>query len=192
MKEFYIYLFRHGQTSYNRDKKFTGFHNPSLTILGRKQAKILAKKLKNKSFQIAFHTKLKRSKQTLNEVLKYHPETTKIIEDNRIIEKNYGYLNGISHSSFIKKYGINKFNSIHRGFFIRPPKGESFSDVEKRVSLFIKDLKKLIRKEKTNIAISAHGNSIRLFRKIMEKASIRDTCSWEIPYDKVFTYKITY
>ncbi len=186
----YIYLFRHGQTTYNRDKRFTGFHDPSLTSLGKKQASILAKKLKNKKFQVAFHTRLKRSKDTLKYVLKYHPECKKLIQDNRIIERNYGLLNGTLHETFIKKYGKENFKRIHRDFFIRPQKGESFANVEKRVSSFIKDLKKLINKRKINVAISAHGNSIRLFRKIMKRASIKEACSWKIPYDKVFIYKI--
>ena len=99
-----IYIFRHGQTTFNIDKKFTGFLDPTLTKLGMKQAKTIAKKLKNKKFQLAFQTRLKRSKQTLKEVLKYHPECKKTIIDNRMIERNYGSLNGSSHDSFIKKY----------------------------------------------------------------------------------------
>ena len=189
-KTLHIYLFRHGQTTYNRDKIFTGFHNPSLTKKGIKQANIIAKKLKSKKFNIAFHTKLKRSKQTLKIILKYHPECNKIIQDNRIIERNYGQLNGTSHEDYIKKYGIKKFDKIHRDFYARPPKGENFADVEKRVSSFIKYLTKFMKKERINVAISAHGNSIRLFKKIMKKSSIKETCSWFIPYDKVFDYKI--
>lgn len=214
-----IYLFRHGQTTYNRDGKFTGWQDPKLTRLGIEHAKKIAKKLKNKKFQIAFYTKLGRSKQTLHEVLKYHPECKKLIEDNRMIERNYGDLNGTSHEAFINKIGnkifhldvhgdalenlspenrkkIEKFlgeqeyDLIHRGYNIPPPKGESFADVEKRVKAFIKDLTKLIKKEKVNIVISAHGNSIRLFRKIMENSSIKETTSWFIPYDKVFEYTI--
>ena len=190
IKELHIYLFRHGQTAYNRDKRFTGFHDPPLTNLGKKQAKVLAKKLKNKKFQIAFQTKLKRSKQTLKEILKYHPECKKIIENNKIIERNYGQLNGVLHKDYIKKNSLEQFNKIHRDFYTRPQKGESFADVEKRVALFIKSLKIFIIKNRVNVAISAHGNSIRLFRKIMENASEKQACSWFIPYDKVFIYKI--
>ena len=189
-KILHIYIFRHGETTYNRDKRFTGFHNPPLTKRGIKQANAIARKLKNKQFGIAFHTRLKRSKQTLKIVLKYHPECKKLKEDNRIIERNYGQLNGTTHKDYIEKYGKEAFNKIHRNFYARPPKGESFADVEKRVSKFIKDLIKLMKKEKVNVAISAHGNSIRLFRKIMENASIKDTCEWIIPYDKFFDYKI--
>lgn len=189
-KSLHIYIFRHGQTTYNRDKTFTGFHDPPLTKLGIKQAKIIAKKLKNKKFQVAFHTPLKRSTQTLDIVLKYHPECKTLKNDKRIIERNYGSLNGTTHEQYIKKHGIESFNKIHRDFYARPQKGESFADVEKRVSSFIKNLKKFMIKNKVNVAISAHGNSIRLFKKIMEKKSIKEACSWFIPYDKVFEYRI--
>lgn len=218
-KSLKVYLFRHGQTSYNRDKRFTGWHDPGLTKKGKLQAKILAKKLKGKKFQIAFHTRLKRSKETLKEILKFHPECVKVLEDNRMIERNYGDLNGTSHEEFIDRVGkqllaldlsgdalenlslddrkrIAKFlgeqeyELIHRGYSIPPPNGESFEMVERRVASFIKYLKKLMKKEKANVAISAHGNSIRLFRKIMENASVEQTIKWVIPYDKVYEYNI--
>jgi len=47
-----------------------------------------------------------------------------------------------------------------------------------------------MKKEKTNVAISAHGNSIRLFRKIWENKTKEQAIKWVIPYDKVFTYKV--
>jgi len=89
-----------------------------------------------------------------------------------------------------KFLGKAEFNAIHRGYNIAVPGGESFADVEKRVNCFIKDLKKFMRKNKVNVAISAHGNSIRLFRKIMEKAPRRNVVRWFIPYDKVFEYSV--
>lgn len=219
MATLHIYLFRHGQTTYNRDGRFTGFHNPHLTKLGVKQAQKIAKKLRAKKFQVAFHTRLARTKETLHEVIKFHPECLKVFEDNRMIERNYGKLNGTTHTAFIKKIGKKlydlevhgdiiaelddagrretekflgeqEYNLIHRGFNVPPPGGESFAMVEKRVQSFVKDLVKFMKKEKVSVAISAHGNSIRLFRKIMGKATVPETVSWVIPYDKCFEYKI--
>ena len=62
--------------------------------------------------------------------------------------------------------------------------------VEKRVKKFIKYLKKFMKKNKVNVAISAHSNSIRLFRKIMEKTSKKEAVGWSIPYDKYFEYSV--
>lgn len=218
-KELKIYLFRHGQTTFNRDGRFTGWMNPGLTALGKKQARAVVRELKNKKFEVAFYTRLKRSKQTLKEVLKFHPECKILIQDDRMIERDYGDLNGTSHKDFIRRIGNKllklevegdlianlseegkkeaakflgeqEYNLIHRGFNVPPPRGESFAMVEKRVRCFIKDLIKMMKKDKVNVAISSHGNSIRLFRKIMEKASVKETVSWVIPYDKVFEYEV--
>ncbi len=216
---FKIYLFRHGQTVYNRDERFTGQSESKLTVKGRLHASIIAKGLKNKKFQVAIQTHLSRSKDTLKPVLKFHPECKLILQDDRMIERSYGDLEGITHYQFINKIGEQgydlrvhgdaienlepklrekvkgflgkeEYKTIHRGYKVAAPGGESFKDVEKRVKSFIKDLKKFMRKNKVNVAISAHGNSIRLFRKIMERAPKKSVVNWVIPYDKVFEYSV--
>ena len=190
MKKLKIYLFRHGQTYYNKNKVFTGWKDSKLTPQGVKNAKEVAKKLKDKEFRVAIRTSLSRSKDTLKEVLKYHPECKEILEDDRMIERSYGFLEGKTHKKIIDKYGKEEYDKWHRGWDYPPKDGESFKMVEKRVKKFISWLKKYMKKNKVNVAISAHGNSIRLFRKIMEKASKKETIKWDIPYDKYFEYTI--
>lgn len=189
-KRYKIYFFRHGQTTYNRDGKFTGFFDSKLTKKGIEDAKIVAERLKNKKFQVAFYTSLSRSRDTLKEVLKYHPECKILFEDDRMLERNYGRLDSHSHWEIVKKYGPKQYDKWHRGFDIRPPGGESFADVENRVRQFLNDLFGFVKKEKVNVAISAHGNSIRLVRKILEKASKEEAVKWFIPYDDYFEYSI--
>ncbi len=192
-EELKIFLFRHGQTTFNRDGRFTGYKNPNLTDLGKKHAEKIAKELKKEHFEVAIHTSLTRSKDTLKAVLRFHPECKIILEDDRMIERSYGELAGKTHDEIIKKYGEKSYEGWHRGYYSkdRPPKGECFADVEKRVSSFIRDLKKFMQKNKVNVAISAHGNSIRLFRKVIESATAEESVKWTIPFDKIFTYKIS-
>jgi 2,3-bisphosphoglycerate-dependent phosphoglycerate mutase len=190
-----IYLFRHGQSTYNaggmgKNKRFTGWKDAKLTPLGIKQAKIIAKKLKNKKVNVAFQTRLSRSKDTLKEVLKYHPECKKIIKDDRMIERSYGKLQGYKHKTIIEKYGQKKYQLWHRSYNIPPPKGESIRMVEKRVYSFIKFLIKFIKKNKVNVAISAHGNSMRPFRRYFEKLPLKKMMKLEMPYDAYFEYQI--
>lgn len=185
-----IYVFRHGQTKFNRDNKFTGFLDIGLTRAGKEDAKIVAERLWGKEFEAAFYTRLSRSWDTLREVLKYHPECKKLIRDDRMIERGYGKLQGKTHWQVVKKYGSKKYDEWHRGFRSRPPGGESFADVEKRVRSFIKYLMIFMKKERVNVAISASGNSIRLFRKIMENASEEEACGWFIPYDSYYEYSV--
>jgi 2,3-bisphosphoglycerate-dependent phosphoglycerate mutase len=218
-QKLHIYLFRHGKTFYNEKGIFTGWKDSKLTEEGKKHAKIIARKLKNKKIDVAFQTELSRSKDTLKEVLKFHSECREIITANRMIERSYGDLEGISHEKFkdmvenqvldLRKFGDafenlsrkdrkkiagklaeNEYKIIHRGWNTPPKNGESFKMVEKRVRKFIKNLKKFMKKEKVNVAISAHGNSIRLFRKIWEDATIEETVKWFIPYDKVYHYVV--
>ena len=185
-----VYVFRHGESVFNSQGRFTGFIDSKLTKKGLEDAKIISERLKHVKFELAFHTSLTRSKQTLNEVLKHHKECQEVIEDDRLIERDYGNLAGKTHWEVVKKYGVGNYDKWHRGFDSAPPNGESFRDVEKRVASFVKDLKQIVKERKVNVCIAAHGNSIRLFRKIMEKSSEKEAISWTIPYDNFIEYSI--
>ena len=212
-----IYLFRHGQSYYNKHHWFTGQIDSKMTRQGFKNAGKIAKKLKNKKIELAYHTSLSRSKNTLKEVLKFHPECKEIIEDDRMIERSYGKMQRHSHKEFMeemdnlvcetmeKKYckmekkirrrfgekiAQEIYDIYHRSYDIPPPDGESIKDVEKRVKSFIKDLLKKMKKEKCNVAISAHGNSMRPFRRYFEKLSKEQMMKLENPWDDYFEYKV--
>jgi 2,3-bisphosphoglycerate-dependent phosphoglycerate mutase len=186
----HIYLFRHGETNFNRSQRFTGTLNSRLTSKGIKQTNMVAEKLKEKKFQIAFKTSLTRSSNSLKIVLKYHPECKKVIVDDRLIERSYGDLERKSHKTIIKKFGKRQFDLWHRSYIFSPPGGESIKMVEKRVLSFVKDLLILMKKEKVNVVISAHNNSMRPFRRYFENLTINEMMALENPYDKYFDYKI--
>ncbi len=186
----HIYLFRHGQTYFNIAKRFTGWKDSKLAPEGIKSANKLAEKMKHLKIDVAYCSHLSRSKQTLKIVLKYHPECKKIIVDDRIIERSYGKLQGKYHKTIIEKYGKDQFDMWHRSYDVPPPGGESIKMVEKRVLSFIKDLLKMMKKEKVNVAISAHGNSMRPFRRYFEKLSIEEMMKLENPYDDYFDYVV--
>lgn len=185
-----IYLFRHGQSEFNLSKTFTGWLDVKLTQLGIEQAKALGEILRDKKIEVAYTTRLSRAKDTLNEVIIFHPECKETIIDDRMIERSYGDLSGQSHAEIIAKYGQEQFDKWHRGWEDKANNGESFADVEIRVQSFIDELQEKYKNQDIGIAVSAHGNSIRLFNKIMEKASIEQAVSWTIPYDKYFEYTI--
>ncbi len=186
----HIYLFRHGQTTFNRDKRFTGWLDAKLTKLGKQQARIVAKKLKNKKFDVAYSSDLSRCKDTLNEVLKYHKECRMTIIDKRLRERRYGKLQGLRHKDIIKKYGQKQFDIWHRSYDVPPPNGESIKMVEKRVMSFVRELMKTMKEDKVNVAISASGNSMRPMRKYFEHLTIKQMMRLENPWDNYFEYII--
>ena len=108
---FHIYIFRHGETYYNRSKRFTGQVNSRLTTRGIEQSNVIAEKLREKTFQIAFKTSLSRSSDSLEIVLKHHPECRKVFVDDRMIERSYGELERKYHKTVIRKYGRKQFDT---------------------------------------------------------------------------------
>ena len=173
----------------NAEGVFSGWRDVPLDRRGIRDAKIVALRLKDKKFTLAFQSKLLRSRQTLKEVLKFHKHV-KVITDNRITERNYGGLQGKTHLEIVQKNGWKKYDEWHRSYKIRPPKGESFEDVEIRVRAFIKDLIEIMRDEKVNVVISAHNNSMRVFRKYFEDLSVKDTCDLYNDYEDVYEYSV--
>jgi 2,3-bisphosphoglycerate-dependent phosphoglycerate mutase len=186
----HIYVFRHGETSFNRSKRFTGWVNSRLTPKGIEQTNLIAEKLKEKKSQIAFNTRLFRSSNSLKIVLKYHPECKRVIVDDRLIERSYGDLERKYQQTIIKKYGKRQFDLWHRSYDIPPPGGESIKMVEKRVLSFVRDLITLMKREKFNVVISANNNSMRPFRKYFENLTIKQMMRLENPYDKYFEYSV--
>ena len=219
MPKYHIYIFRHGQTYFNRDHRFTGWKDSKLTPLGKKQAKKIAEKLKNKKIDVAYTSDLSRCKDTLKEILRYHSECREKIVDKRLRERSYGKLEGKHHltliketgtrdyktllhwhkidhlhgkekEEFVKKHGEADLQIIRRSYTNKPPGGENMPVVEKRVNAFIKGLLKKIRKEKVNVAISASGNSMRPFRRHFEHLTTNQMMKLENPWDDYFEYVV--
>jgi len=49
---------------------------------------------------------------------------------------------------------------------------------------------KIVKEKKINVAISAHGNSMRPLRRYFEKLSVKEMMLIESPYDNIFVYEI--
>jgi 2,3-bisphosphoglycerate-dependent phosphoglycerate mutase len=174
-----LYLFRHGETYDTKRRVFSGWRQSRLTRVGIKQAEVLAKKLRNKKIDLMIQSRLVRSKYTARIILRYHPDT-KIETDDRIIERNYGDLMGHSKTKLMKK-SPELAAKYRRGYDFPPPHGESIKMVEKRVFPFCRDIIKRMKKEEINIAVSAHGNSMRVMRRFFEKMDVEKMLTHENP-----------
>jgi 2,3-bisphosphoglycerate-dependent phosphoglycerate mutase len=174
-----LYLFRHGETYDNRRRVFSGWRQSRLTRTGVKQAEVLAKRLKKKRIDLMIVSRLVRSRKTARIVLRYH-RGTHIETDDRIIERNYGRLMGHSKLMLMKK-NPELAAKYRRGYDSPPPGGESIKMVEKRVFPFCRDIIKRMKRERINVAVSAHGNSMRVMRRFFEKMSIEKMLTHENP-----------
>lgn len=183
-----IFVFRHGQTAYNRDKIFTGWMDSDLTEEGIAECKQVAEKLKEVRPTKAYVSDLKRSQHTLYIVLGNRKGEVPIIIDSRLRERDYGDLNGKSKTETEKKYP-KEYPLWHRSYDVAPPGGESIKDVEKRVFSFLNDILPKLKKEDV-VFMSVHGNSLRPIRRYFEKISVEEMCSFEHVPAKVYEYEI--
>lgn len=179
-----LYVFRHGQSEDNLTFIFSGWRDPKLTDLGRKQAEILAEKMQGEKIDLGITSNLARSKETLEIVLKPHAEA-KIEIDIRVNERSYGDLQGTSK---LEMYLENPqlLENYRRGYDFPAKNGESLKMVEARVKEFLDELLPRMKQEKINVAVSCHSNSMRALRKWMENLTVEQMCELEDPLGQDF------
>ena len=175
----FIYVFRHGETEDNLNRVFSGWRQSPLTERGIAQAEELAEKMKDLRIDVAMHSPLIRSRDTLMVVLKHHPNA-KVEEDWRIIERNYGKLMGMSKSLMMER-DPERTALYRRGYDYPPPGGESLKMVEDRVFPFCREIEERAREYGISIAVSAHGNSMRAIRRYFEGLSLEEMLTLENP-----------
>ncbi|MDO8503063.1 MAG: class I tRNA ligase family protein, partial [bacterium] len=163
------FVIRHGEYLGNINKTANCWPEKgifSLTKKGQEEAKLAAKKIKNRKIDLIFSSDLLRTKQTaeiLGEELEIKPKF-----DKRLREINVGILNGKKIEEAGKFWSRNEKLSAQdyylRRFKEAPPKGENYVQVEKRVYGFLKELEK--KYSGKNIVIVSHARVLTLLEKV--------------------------
>ena len=163
----YLVLMRHGQSQWNLENRFTGFHNIDLSDQGRAEAKAAGQRLKDAgiTFDKVFTSTLQRAYNTaeiaLNEAGQGALYAAATKHDD-LRERDYGDLTGLNKDETKQKYGDEQVHIWRRSYDVQPPGGESLQGVvENRVRpYFTREIKPLLEQGK-NILVAAHGNSLR-------------------------------
>ncbi len=118
-----LVLLRHGESTWNKQNKFTGWTDVPLTSLGKKEAKDAARILKNEgyTFDIVFTNMLKRAIDTTNIVLKEMKLRIPVKKSWRLNERHYGALQGLNKMEMAKKFGDKQVLLWRRSYATRPP-----------------------------------------------------------------------
>lgn len=183
-----LYLITHCESCFNNQGIFTGRINSHLTENGIKHAQRLALELKDEPIDLAIHTSLSRTRETLKEILKYHPQCL-VEADDRMIERDYGDLSRKSKAKY-QKENPDLYPLYHRSYDVRPPHGESIQDVEKRVLPFLHEVIRRMKHEQINVLIVCHGNSIRPMIRYFEKLTPEEMMKLEYLRHRIFRYQI--
>ena len=163
----YLVLVRHGQSQWNLDNKFTGFHDAELTEQGRGEAVKAGELLKTAgiTFDQVFTSTLQRANITAKLALESAGQgaliDTMVYHDD-LRERDYGDLVGLNKDETREKYGDEQVHIWRRSYDTRPPNGECLKDVvENRVRPYYEANIKPMVEDGKNILIAAHGNSLR-------------------------------
>ena len=203
----YLILVRHGQSTWNLEKKFTGWVDVDLTENGKLEAKKSGELIKSKNINIdiyysSFQLRAKNTLKLIKEILQ---DTTISKEAWQLNERHYGALTGLNKDEMKLKLGEEKVHQFRRSWDLQPdpldknnpyhptnietykeipinkiPDTESLKDTYERVLEFYKkDIENKI--SENNILISAHGNSIRALCKYLFKLDENQISKLEIP-----------
>ena len=115
-----LILVRHGQSKWNKEKRFTGWADIDLTKQGREEAEHAGKLIKelNIEFDAYFTSRLKRAINSLDIILKIlDKKDSVIIKSSALNERHYGGLTSLNKDETIKKYGNKQVEVWRRSFY---------------------------------------------------------------------------
>lgn len=142
-----IYIVRHGQTEWNRQKRIQGRADIPLNEKGKEQALETKNNLSSIDIDLIICSPLIRAKQTA-EIINIDRDI-KIIYDNRITERSFGKLEG----TFIKDVNFNEFWDYYKN--IKIENMESMHELFDRVNEFLENI--ISKYSNKNILIVSHG-----------------------------------
>jgi 2,3-bisphosphoglycerate-dependent phosphoglycerate mutase len=176
-----LVIFRHGQSTWNLENKFTGWVDVELTEKGIQEAKNAGEKLKPFKFDLAYASDLKRAQNTLKLALEISNQANVPTKYNKALnERMYGDLQGLDKTETAQKFGEDQVKIWRRSYDIAPPNGESLKDTADRVIPYFKAEIEPKLKEGKNIVIAAHGNSLRALIMYLENLTPQQILEFEI------------
>lgn len=175
-------LLRHGQSIWNLENRFTGWVDVRLTEEGIRECKRVAAELKSISFHKAYTSDLRRAWESLDIILAELNLSIPVLRCEAMKERHYGILQGMNKDEARIHFGDDAILRWRRGFFDRPPSGESLSDVSLRAVPFFDTHVRHDLERGQNVIIVAHGNSLRALVQHIENLGNDEIEEREIPF----------
>lgn len=155
-----FYIFRHGQTDWNKLKKVQGSTDIPLNEQGRKEAQGLQEFFKEINIEKVFSSDLSRAFETAE--IAFSDKSISIEPTSALREASFGEVEGMHIEDLLSKYST-KFWDIHIGGeeadHFSYPGGETRKEVRERLISFIDKVRGDSGLE--SIALSTHGGALR-------------------------------
>lgn len=153
-----IFLVRHAESTWNRQKKIQGQKDPPLSTYGKREARLVGKRFRELTFDAVCSSPQKRALETARSIVGKKSEIS-IDEDLR--EICLGSWEGKTLSQIRKKYGESFDRWAVRPDRIPIPKGEDFKDFVKRVKRALRKIER--NNPEGNVLLVSHGGVISTY-----------------------------
>lgn len=189
-------LLRHGQSEWNRDRRFAGWADIDLSEAGRAEAETAGRLLRSGgyTFDCCFTSVLRRATHTSQLVLHAMGlEGIRVQRTWRLNERHYGALQGLGLWPAVRRYGLLPVLRC-RGFRGRPPlldiddprfpgrdplyasldsrelpRGESLADAQARVMPYWNEYIVPELERGHRVLVVSHKNTLRVLVKLLER-----------------------
>ncbi|MCL5774118.1 MAG: 2,3-diphosphoglycerate-dependent phosphoglycerate mutase [Firmicutes bacterium] len=213
-----LVLLRHGESTWNKENRFTGWTDVDLSEKGIEEARHAGKILKELgyTFDVAYTSVLKRAIRTLwialDEMdLMWIP----VLRQTFLNERHYGALQGLNKIEMVKKFGEEQVFIWRRSYDTPPPPlektdprysgndprykdldekeiplSECLKDTVARFMPYWHDVIAPVVKSDKKVLISAHGNSLRALIKYLDNVSEKEIPELNIPTGIPLVYEL--
>jgi 2,3-bisphosphoglycerate-dependent phosphoglycerate mutase len=213
-----IVLLRHGESTWNKENRFTGWTDVDLSDTGRDEAKKAGELLKAEGFvfDVAYTSVLKRAIRTLWIVLDELDQMwLPVYRDWRLNERHYGALQGLNKAETAAKHGDEQTKIWRRSYDIPPPEltpddprypghDPRYARLSKEDLPLTECLKDTVERflpywhetiapaitSGERVLIAAHGNSLRALVKYLDGISDEAIVELNIPTGIPLVYEL--
>lgn len=213
-----LVLLRHGESTWNKENRFTGWTDVDLSDKGVAEAQQAGRTLDAEgfAFDVAFTSVLKRALRTLWIVLDELDQLwLPTLKSWRLNERHYGALQGLNKAETAAKFGDEQVLIWRRSYDIPPPalniddprfpgndpryadldprtlpRTECLKDTVERFLPYWQDAIVPALKADRRVMIAAHGNSLRALVKYLDRVSDQDIVGLNIPTGIPLVYEL--
>jgi 2,3-bisphosphoglycerate-dependent phosphoglycerate mutase len=213
-----LVLIRHGESTWNKENRFTGWTDVDLSEKGRQEAREGGEVLKQEgyTFDVAHTSVLKRAIRTLWTVLdEMDLMWIPVHRTWRLNERHYGALQGLNKGETAAKFGEDQVKIWRRSYDIPPPaltpdderfpgRDPRYRNVSKQDLPLTECLKDTVARflpywhesiapevrDGRKVLIAAHGNSLRALVKYLDNVSESDIVELNIPTGMPLVYEL--
>ena len=213
-----LVLLRHGESTWNKENRFTGWTDVDLSDRGRDEAREAGRLLKEGGYQfdLAYTSLLKRAIRTLWITLDGLDQMwLPVVKDWRLNERHYGALQGLNKAETAEKHGDTQVKIWRRSYDIPPPPMEAddprhagrdpryagipagdiplTESLKDTVSRFLPYWESTIAPSilaGQRVLIAAHGNSLRALVKYLDAVTDEEIVGLNIPTGIPLVYEL--